>query len=178
MYLVCNCRELWMRLFSLCFLFRALLLSLLETFLLGWSVSMIFTQKCFRILRLALGGLVTLIYAPAGAPGLDAWDLRSLYLQSKIPLCELLDRLGTHDFPKFLLQARVVGMPKNDGSPDRRPLTVMSCIWRMRSRRFARHTGIWMDRWMRRPFAGASDGAWELRMDIDETASMIKTSPF
>ena len=90
-------------------------------------------------------------HAPAGAPGLDAWDgepLRSLDLQSKTLLCELLDRLETSDFSKFLLQARVVGIPKNDGSPDRRPLTVMSCIWRMWSRRVARHTGIWMDRWM------------------------------
>ena len=72
-------------------------------------------------------------YAPAGAPGLDAWDgdsLRSLDLHSlRLLLCELLDRLGTSDFPKFLLEARVVGIRKSDGSPDRRPLTVMSCIW-------------------------------------------------
>ena len=77
-------------------------------------------------------------------PGhLDAWDgdsLRSLDLQSKIMLCELLDRLGTCDFSKFLLQAWVVGIPKNDASPDRRLLTVMSCIWRMWSRRVARYT--------------------------------------
>ena len=96
-------------------------------------------------------------------------------LQSKTLLCELLDRLDTSDFSKFLLQARVVGIPKNDGSPDRRPLTVMSCIWRMWSRRVARHTGIWMDRWMppsifgARPCAAASDGAWELLMDVDES---------
>ena len=117
-------------------------------------------------------------YAPAGAPGLDAWDgnsLRSLDLQSKALHCELLDRLGTSDFPKFLLQARVVGIPKNDGPPDRRPLTVKSFIWRMWSRRVARHTGIWMDRWMppsifgARPCAAASDGAWELLMDVDES---------
>ena len=36
-------------------------------------------------------------------------------LQSNTLLSELLDRLGTSDFPKFLLQARVVGFPKNDG---------------------------------------------------------------
>ena len=69
-------------------------------------------------------------YALAGAPGLDAWDgdsLRSLDLQSKTMFCELLDRLGTSDFAKFLLLARVAGIPKNDGSPDRCPLTVMSC---------------------------------------------------
>ena len=117
-------------------------------------------------------------YAPAGAPGLDAWDgdsLLSLDLQSKTLLCELLDRLDASDFPKFLLRAGVVGIPKHDGSPDRRPLTVMSCIWRMWSRRIARHTGIWMDRWMppsifgARPCAAASDGAWELLMDIDES---------
>ena len=117
-------------------------------------------------------------YAPAGAPGLDAWDgdsLRALDFQSKILLCELLDRLRTSDLPKFLLQARVVGIPKHDGSPDRRPLTVMSCIWRMWSRRVARHTAIWMDRWMppsifgARPCAAASDGAWELFMDVDES---------
>ena len=116
-------------------------------------------------------------YAPAGAPGLDAWDgdsLRSLDVQSKILLCELLDRLGTSDFSKFLLQVRVVGIPKNDGSPERCPLTVMSCIWRMWSRRVARHTGILMDRWMppsilgARPCAAASDGAWELLIDVDE----------
>ena len=88
-------------------------------------------------------------YAPADAPGLDAWDrdtLRSLDLQSETLLCELLDRLGTSVFPKSLLQARMVGIPKNDVSLDRRPLTVVSCIWRMWSRRIARHTGIWMDR--------------------------------
>ena len=116
-------------------------------------------------------------YVPAGAPGLDAWDgdsLRSLDLQSKTLLCELLDRLGTSDFSKFLLQARVIGIPKNNGSPDRRPFTVMSCIWRMWSRRVVRHTGIWMDHWMSssifgpRPCASASDGAWELLMDVDE----------
>ena len=39
-------------------------------------------------------------------------------LQSKTLLCELLDRLGTSDVTKFLLQARVVGIPMNDGSPD------------------------------------------------------------
>ena len=42
-------------------------------------------------------------YALAGAPGLDAWDgdsLRSLDLQSKTLLCELLDRLGTFRFPQ------------------------------------------------------------------------------
>ena len=42
-------------------------------------------------------------YAPPGVPGLDAWDgdsLRSLDLQSKTLLCELLDRLGTSDFPQ------------------------------------------------------------------------------
>ena len=113
-----------------------------------------------------------------GAPSLDAWDgdsLRSLDLQSKTPHCELLDRLDTSAFTKFLLQARVVGIPKNDGSPDRRPLTVMSCIWRMWSRRIARHTGIWMDRWVppsifgARPCAAASDSAWELLMDEDES---------
>ena len=113
-----------------------------------------------------------------GAPGLDAWDgdsLRSLDLQSKTLLCELLDLLDTSDFPKFLLQARVVGIPQNDGSPNGRPLTVMSCIWRMWSRRVARHTGIWMDRWMTpsifgaRPCAAASDGALELLMDVDLT---------
>ena len=72
--------------------------------------------------------------APAAAPGLDAWDgdsLRSLDLHSEILLCALLGRLGTFDFSKFLLQAWVVGIPKNDGSPDGRPLTVTSCIWRM-----------------------------------------------
>ena len=117
-------------------------------------------------------------YAPAGAPGLDAWDgdsLRSLDLQSKTLLCEFLDRLDTFDVPKFLLQARVVGIPKNDRLPDWRPLTVVSCIWRLWSRRIARHTGIWMDRWMppailgARPCAAASDGAWELLMDVDES---------
>ena len=104
------------------------------------------------------------------------WDsLRSLDLQSKTPHCELLDRLDTSAFTKFLLQDRVVGIPKNDGSPDRRPLTVMSCIWRMWSRRIARHTGIWMDRWVppsifgARPCAAASDSAWELLMDEDES---------
>ena len=77
--------------------------------------------------------------------------------------------------PSFLLQARVVGIPKNDGLPDRRPLTVMSCIWRMWGRRIARHTGIWMDRWMppsvfgARPCAAASNGALELLMDVDES---------
>ena len=43
-------------------------------------------------------------YAPAGATGLDAWDgdtLCSLDLDSKTLLCELLDRLGTSEFPKF-----------------------------------------------------------------------------
>ena len=114
-------------------------------------------------------------YVPAGAPGLDAWDggsLRSLDLQSKILLCELLDRLGNSDLPKLGLQARLVGIPKNDGSPDRRPLTVMSCIWRMWSR-IARHTGIWMDRCMHpsifgaRLCAAASNGAQELLMDVD-----------
>ena len=83
-------------------------------------------------------------YAPASAPGLDAWDgdsLRSLDLHSKTVLCELLDRLGTSDFTMFLVQARVIGIPKNDRSLDRRPLTVMSCIWSMWSRRVARHTG-------------------------------------
>ena len=60
-------------------------------------------------------------------------------------------------------------------TPDRRPLTVMSCIWRMWCRRVARHTGIWMDRWMppsvfgARPCAAASDGAWELLMDVAES---------
>ena len=117
-------------------------------------------------------------YAPAGAPGLDAWDgdsLRLLDLQSRTLLCEVLDRLDTSDFSKFLLQARVVGIPKNDGSPDRRPLTVMSCFWRMWSRRFARRTGIWMDRWMppsifgARPCSAASDGGWELLMDVDDS---------
>ena len=89
-------------------------------------------------------------YAPSGSPGLDAWEgdfLRSLDLQSKKLLCELLDRLGTSGFTKFLLHARVVGIPKFDGSPDRRPLTVTSCIWRMWSRGIARHTAsgwIWM----------------------------------
>ena len=58
---------------------------------------------------------------------------------------------------------------------DGRPLTVMSCIWRMWSRCIARHTGIWMDRWMpssifgARPCAAASAGAWELLMDVDES---------
>ena len=90
-------------------------------------------------------------------------------------MCELLDRLDTFDFPKFLLQARVVGIPKNDGSLDRRPLTVMSCIWRMWSRRVAQHTGIWMDRWMpplifgARPCAAACDGVWERLMDVCES---------
>ena len=40
-------------------------------------------------------------YAPAGAPGLEAWDgesLRSLDLHSKTLLCALRDRLGTSDF--------------------------------------------------------------------------------
>ena len=60
-------------------------------------------------------------YARAGAPGLDAWDgdsLRSLELHSKTLPCELFDRLSTFDFLKFLLQARVVGITKKDGSPD------------------------------------------------------------
>ena len=117
-------------------------------------------------------------HAFAGAPGLDGWagdTPRSLDLDSRTLLCELLDRLGTSEFPKFLLQARVEGIPKNDGSPGRRPLTVVSCIWRKWSRRIARHTGIWTDRWMplsifgARPCAAASDGAWELLMDVDES---------
>ena len=51
MCLVYNCRELRMHL--------VLLLSLLETFLMGWSVSTTFTLKLVRILELARGGLVT-----------------------------------------------------------------------------------------------------------------------
>ena len=125
-------------------------------------------------------------YAPAGAPGIDAWagdSLRALDLQSKALLCELLDRLDTSDFPKFLLQARFVGIPKNDGSPDGRPLTVMSCIWRMWSCRMARHTGIWMagcllqflvhDR-VPLPLMVPGNFSWTLM----KAALMIKTSPF
>ena len=46
----------------------------------------------------------------------------------------------------------------------------------MWSRRVARHTGTWMDRWMppplfgARPCAAASNGAWELLMDVDESS--------
>ena len=105
-------------------------------------------------------------------PGLASVDE---YLSSKILLCGLLDRLGTGQFPKFLLQERVVCIPKNDGSPDSRPLTVMSCTWKMWSRRSARHTGIRMDCSMppsifgARPCAAASDGAWKLLMDVGES---------
>ena len=50
-----------MHLFTPRTLFLSLLLLLLETFLLGWPVSMGFTLRRFRILELARGGLVTLI---------------------------------------------------------------------------------------------------------------------
>ena len=53
-----------------------------------------------------------------GAPGLDAWDgdsLRSLDLQSKTLLCELLDRLDTSVFTKFLLQAGWLEFPRMMG---------------------------------------------------------------
>ena len=110
-------------------------------------------------------------YAPDCAPGHDAWDgdsLRSLDFQSKTLLCELLDRLGTSDFP-------CGWHSKNDGSPDGRPLTVMSCIWRICRVVVLPDTGTWMDRSMppsifgARPCAAASDGAWEVLMDVDES---------
>ena len=123
-------------------------------------------------------------YAPAGAPGLDAWDgdsLHSMNLQSKTLLCELLDRLDTSDFPKFLLKAQVVGIPKNEGSPDGRPLTVVSCIWRMWSRCVARQDGVagfllqfWVHDHVPLPLMVPGNFSWTLV----KAALMIKTSPF
>jgi len=116
-------------------------------------------------------------YTPAGAPGLDGWTgdaLRNLDDVSQRLLCELLDRCNHGRFPAFLRQARVVGIPKNDGTTDRRPLTVLSVIYRLWAKRVARHTGIWMDQFMPESLTGArrgvsaADAAWKLLASVDQ----------
>ena len=115
-------------------------------------------------------------YAPTGSTSLDGWDgaaLKYLDETSKAMLCLLLDECNKGRFPEFFEQARSVGIPKNDGTTDRRPLTIMSAIYRCWARRIARHIAIWMDRFMppevygARPNKSAADAAWDLALDVD-----------
>ena len=83
--------------------------------------------------------------------GLDGWlgeFIKELDPTSALLLCDLLDDCNEGNFPDFFVQARTVGIPKNDGTNDRRPLTVMSALYRLWARRIARHTGAWMDFYM------------------------------
>lgn len=116
-------------------------------------------------------------YAPRGSPGLDGWtgaDLSAMDDDSKSMLALLLNYADDGKFPEFWGDARTVGIPKNDGTPDRRPLTVLAAAVRLWARRAARHTSLWLHRYMppeiygARPGTSAADAAWDLQLDVDE----------
>lgn len=115
-------------------------------------------------------------YAPHGAPGLDGWTgdfLKQLDDVSKRQLCKLLDECNAGRFPQSFFDARTVGIPKGDSTDDRRPLTVLSALYRLWARRISRHASIWLDRHMppevygARVGAPAADAAWNLGMAVD-----------
>ena len=55
------------------------------------------------------------------------------------------DQCDLGRFPNFFRQARLVGIPTFDGTQDRRPLTIMSVLYRVWAKRLASLTGHWMN---------------------------------
>ena len=124
-------------------------------------------------------------FCPRGSPGLDGWTTQALRELDPISaglLCELFDQCDIGRFPRCLCQARVVGIAKNDGTQDRRPVTILSVLYRCWAGRAAYHTWQWMHQHMPSGVYGgrrahsATTAAWAFALQVD--AHRVRGSAF
>ena len=112
---------------------------------------------------------------PKGAPGLDGWTRQALLEldePSRDALVHLLRAADDGRWPDFWSEARTLGIPKAD-SHERRPLTIMSSLYRIWAGRAASHYAEWADSWWPEGVHGAraghsaADASWKIAMLIE-----------
>ena len=143
----------------------------------GWLSSALFTSGpfCDATIQPWTPPMLAQFCPATETPGLDGWTpaaVRSLDAVSAKCLCALLDDCGIGLFPSFFAQARLVGLPK-PGSLERRPLTVLSVLYRVWASRMAAFAGTWMSARMppevygARKGSSACDAGWRYTLLVD-----------
>ena len=143
----------------------------------GWLSSALFTSGpfCDATIQPWTPPMLAQFCPATETPGLDGWTpaaVRSLDAVSAKCLCALLDDCGIGLFPSFFAQARLVGLPK-PGSLERRPLTILSVLYRVWASRMAAFMGTWMSARMppevygARKGSSACDAGWRYTLLVD-----------